>query len=533
MLPSEKDVRNKLIQLINNYLKTTPLSFSDIKKLITDKKTIDSIHAKLVNFLHTKRRAYQQEAQKKAEELAWKEQCEEDDQQSKNDKIEQERDNEDLKFYKSKLDSNTISHTDMEERCESLQKKIAAIKSQIQSGSVHIQVTNFKHLSAIGEPASLAPYAMNQVNAHIKHFNNYQTKIARLNTDNASIHLKCEALTKRTQARKDREIERNARQTARNNYNTNKYGLEKTLTQQRQNQLNKNIDEERQIIECEYARLIDNSLKIHFSLLLQQIKSTPFPMNANEKDALTIIIRLMDSHLQHEYNYAITNERLTQNAKKLLADEQELEQIRKDIIRIEEVIAPLIKQNDGINNNTASPKEYERCVNLSKKLSYSVLLFLSLTFLSLIPMFLFYGGVISIASSFLVTTTPILLGLTTVASSLMSSFYKTQAKRLFVTNKNNTLTLKSNEEKIHMYTQMLNKTNAITIPKLEAQITAAKQTQQLLQAQLIQYKQLTDDTLNQIQSTVPISFAQSSLHKPPPPPTTPLTTSTLIATSTI
>lgn len=516
MFPSEQDVKNQLISYINDYLKHTNLSFTDLKKLITDKKIIDSIHAKLVDFLYAKKNERQQIVKKNHEELAWENQCKEDKQQSEADSIEQLRDNDDYNAYKRNWDRNRNDCTDLENKCGLMIEQIGDIKSQIPPGSLHLQVNNFKELSVIGAAPSLPPYAVNQVNANTRLINHYRQIITRLTADNTRISAKFEEITKRAQARKEREKERNERQTARNNYKINKYGLQKTLTQQRQNQLSKSIDEQCQIIEHEYADLINNSLIIHFPLLLQQLKSNQPPIKANEQEALTIIIGLMEQHLQHEYNYALHSARLTQEAETLLSDEQKLEQIRKDIDVIEQIISPLTKQNSDINSNSkALSIQYEYCVNLSKNLNYSTLLFLSLTFLTLIPMFLFYGGIIVITPSFLLTAPPLLLGLTTVATSIMSSVYSSKAKAILVNNRENTFTLKSNEETIQTYTNMLKKANSITIPKLDKKIELAKQTQQRLQDQCIKDKQLADDTLNQIQLTFPISFAQSSFHRKP------------------
>lgn len=504
MVLANFNIQQCIVTQINDYLSEQPLTFKELKTLLTHKKPITEVQIKVQDLLEQAKRTDIKLLKSKLEEDVYKKQILEDEAESKKD-TRQKMKEEQLSARFSK----ELVHVDT-----SIQAYYE--KQQLPASNIEgVPLTPSQR--TLSQPIRGVPLALSQQQQSVK--------IYFLREKRHVLYNKLHDLELRLEHYSYKKRIRDARKDARISYENTHTQIELTLSAKNNTLLKTNVNGCIHTLEKKKNELLTEANRLYFPLFIEamQERLPTLQLKPNELTALHTILKLMKQHMHHDATVLLIQEHLKKQKVLISQSLIQLHQLKKQTEQLnkhQHALTPINEQH--AKKIKEDNEQLIKASKLKKQLTLTTLFFLGLTCLCAIPAILALSGILFFTSPaivygliyspslvFLLTTLG--TGIASLVYSFKTQYYEQSIKERKIIVERNLKQL-SKEQLGHKGLQLT------TIPAIEEKIKKEEELRDELQHALEKAELLFNQTLDQAESISPLPLSLSSLFETSPLP---------------
>ncbi|HAT1881969.1 TPA: type IV secretion protein Dot [Legionella pneumophila] len=501
------DVKQELVKLTQNFF-SIDHQFSELKNLLTDKKTIPWIHNQIVDQLSQIKKSDEIAMIARLEKSAYEQQMKEDDD-------EKNRDVEELRQDLLQRNHLTRQLEILRVRKEQYERELL-IRNTVPNVHTHPDTpVVHQHPSQPISAPLLNPNT--HVHTHLEATLNSQDiglSIQKINRRISEITKELEILDSRNNAREIRRGDREKRLQARLNYVQKTAGVINTLSPDNQKKLLSNIEKEKKSLTQQHSSLLLKADQLNYSIFLEQFELSLQIMQGpfQEVDALQTIVKRMKGHLNYKEKAASIQSRLDNTVLTIGENLRRLTRLNSQLSSLQLANPDLTRRNERLEEqNRELLESYNSHIKTRNKLFFPTLVLSGLSLLFSIPLILTLTGIIpyAIAPAVLLTLViapPALLLLAGLGVGIATITYAVKAYFNNSTIESNKETIESNRRQMGANQKEIYTLENQTIPNLKKELLQNEGIQNRLTDELQYFESLAEQALKQAKEVEPHTY---------------------------
>ncbi|ANH13060.1 TPA: Dot/Icm T4SS effector PpeB [Legionella pneumophila] len=509
------DVKQELVKLTQNFF-SIDHQFSELKNLLTDKKTIPWIHNQIVDQLSQIKKSDEIAMIARLEKSAYEQQMKEDDD-------EKNRDVEELRQDLLRRNDLTRQLEILRVRKEQYERELL-IRNTVPHVHTHPDTPVIhQHPSQPISAPLLNPN--NHVHTHLEatlSSQDIELSIQKINRRISEINKELEILDSRNNAREIRRGDREKRLQARLNYVQKTAGVVNTLSPDNQKKLLSNIEKEKKSLTQQHSSLLLKADQLNYSIFLQQFELSLQSMQRpfQEADALKAIVKRMKEHLNYKEKAASIQSRLDNTVLTIGENLRRLTRLNTQLSSLQLANPDLTRRNERLEEqNRELLESYNSHIKTRNKLFFPTLVLSGLSLLFSIPLILTLTGIIpyAIAPAVLLTLViapPALLLLAGLGVGIATIIYAVKAYFNNSTIESNQETIESNRRQMGANQKEIYTLENQTIPNLKKELLENEEIKNRLTDELQYIENLAEQALKQANEVEPYVYSAMPFFNP-------------------
>ncbi|HDS3847937.1 Dot/Icm T4SS effector LegC3/PpeA [Legionella pneumophila] len=501
------DVKQELVKLTQNFF-SIDHQFSELKNLLTDKKTIPWIHNQIVDQLSQIKKSDEIAMIARLEKSAYEQQMKEDDD-------EKNRDVEELRQDLLQRNDLTRQLEILRVRKEQYERELL-IRNTVPHVHTHPDTPVIhQHPSQPISAPLLNPN--NHVHTHLEatlSSQDIELSIQKINRRISEINKELEILDSRNNAREIRRGDREKRLQARLNYVQKTAGVINTLSPDNQKKLLSNIEKEKKSLTQQHSSLLLKADQLNYSIFLEQFELSLQIMQGpfQEVDALQTIVKRMKGHLNYKEKAASIQSRLDNTVLTIGENLRRLTRLNSQLSSLQLANPDLTRRNERLEEqNRELLESYNSHIKTRNKLFFPTLVLSGLSLLFSIPLILTLTGIIpyAIAPAVLLTLViapPALLLLAGLGVGIATITYAVKAYFNNSTIESNKETIENNRRQMGANQKEIYTLENQTIPNLKKELLQNEGIQNRLTDELQYFESLAEQALKQAKEVEPHAY---------------------------
>ncbi|WP_457609288.1 Dot/Icm T4SS effector LegC3/PpeA, partial [Legionella pneumophila] len=498
------DVKQELVKLTQNFF-SIDHQFSELKNLLTDKKTIPWIHNQIVDQLSQIKKSDEIAMIARLEKSAYEQQMKEDDDEKNRDVEELRQDLLQMNDLTRQLEILRV-RKEQYERELLIYNTVPHVHTHPDTPVVH------QHPSQPISAPLLNPNT--HVHTHLEatlSSQDIELSVRKINKRISEITKELKILDSRNNAREIRRGDREKRLQARLNYVQKTAGVVNTLSPDNQKKLLSNIEKEKKSLTQQHSSLLLKADQLNYSIFLEQFELSLQIMQGpfQEVDALQTIVKRMKGHLNYKEKAAAIQSRLDNTVLTIGENLRRLTRLNSQLSSLQLANPDLTRRNERLEEqNRELLESYNSHIKTRNKLFFPTLVLSGLSLLFSIPLILTLTGIIpyAIAPAVLLTliiAPPALLLLAGLGVGIATITYAVKAYFNNSTIESNKETIESNRRQMGANQKEIYTLENQTIPNLKKELLQNEGIQNRLTDELQYFESLAEQALKQAKEVEP------------------------------